>query len=208
MFHMKYWAISLVMFLITTTSEGQVRSQRPAFRGQEVFRGVTPALRPSPAVRSPLRSFPRQSIVIAPQVPFYSYYPYASYYQAPYYSQPAYSTPDQSSNTEEINSLIDQIQRLTNEVQRLQAELAATRAQQAQPSSLQVTPPTPAKPVIPTVLIFQDGHQIEIQGYAIVGPTLWTTYKEGAWKIALSDLNLEATRQENLKRGINFLPQK
>ena len=201
---MKAWAVSLAIFLLVTTAEGQMRSGRPPSRGQEVFRGVNPGFRPSPGIRPTFGRFPRQNLLIAPQVPFYPY----SYYPDPYYPQPAYSTPDQSSNIAQINSLTDQIQRLENEVQRLQDELAVTRAQQVPPSPLQVTPPTPAPPVTPTVLVFQDGHKIEIQGYAIVGQTLWTTYQDGFQKIALSDLNLEATRKDNLLRGLNFLPQR
>jgi hypothetical protein len=206
---MRFWIVSFVIFLLATTAEAQVRSARPGMRGQEVFRGVAPGFRPSPGARAPFRSFPRQSVVIAPQVPFYSYYPYYPYdpyYSGSYYSQPAYSVQDQSSNITEINTLNDQIQRLENEVQQLQDELAATRAQQVVPSPLQVTPGTPPPPVKPTVLIFKDGQQKEIQGYAIVGQTLVTSSEDGFQKIALSDLNLDATRNENLKRGINFMP--
>jgi hypothetical protein len=203
---MRFWTVSLAIFLIATTADAQVRSARPGFRGQEVFRGVAPGFKPSPGVRAPFRSFPRQSVVIAPQVPFYSYYPYDPYYPGFYSSQPAYSFQDQSSNAQ-INSLNDQIQRLENEVRRLQDELAATRAQQVPPSPLQVTPATPPPPVKPAVLVFKDGHRIEIQGYAIVGQTLVTSSDEGFQKIALSDLNLDATRNENLTRGINFLPR-
>jgi len=203
---MRAWMVVLAIFLVAATTEAQVRSARPAVRGQEVFRGVNPGFRPS-AVRAPFRSFPRQSFVVAPQVPFYPYYPY-SYYGSPYYPDSGYVTQDQSANIEQINSLNDQIQRLTLEVQQLQDELAATRAQPIQPSPLQANPATPPPPIVPTVLVFKDGHRTEIQGYAIIGPTLWTTYQDGFKKIALSDLNLDATRQENLKRGIAFLPER
>src|SRR5262245_35413952 len=187
---MKVWTVSFVIFLLATTAHAQVRSARPAFRGQEVFRGVAPGFR-SPGVRAPFRSFARQSVVIAPQLPFYSYYPYEPYYPGYYYSQPAYSVQDQSSNIAQINSLNDQIQSLENEVQRLQDELATTRAQQALPSPLQVTPSAPPAPVKPTVLVFKDGRHIEIQGYAIVGQTLVTTYEDGFQKIELSYINLD-----------------
>jgi hypothetical protein len=205
---MRFWTVSFAIFLFATTANAQVRSARPAFRGQEVFRGVAPGFRSFPGVRAPIRSFARQSVVIAPQVPFYSYYPYEPYYPGYYYSQPGYSVQDQSSNIAQINSLNDQIQRLENEVQRLQDELAATRVQQALPSPLQVTPSIPPAPVKPTVLVFKDGRHIEIQGYAIVGQTLVTSSEDGFQKIALSDLNLDATRNENLKRGISFMPER
>jgi hypothetical protein len=204
---MRFWTVSLAIVLLAATAEAQVRSARPAGRSQEVFRGVTPGFRPSAGVRAPFRSFGRQSVVIAPQLPFYSYYPYGGYYPD-YYSQPAYSVQDQSANIAQINNLTDQIQTLQNEIQQLQDELAATRAQQVQPSPLQVNPATPPPPVIPTVLVFKDGHQREIQGYAIIGQTLVTSSEDGFQKIALSDLNVDATRNENLKRGIAFMPQR
>lgn len=136
---MRLSTVCFTIFLIATTADAQVRAARPGFRGQETFRSVTPGFRPSPGVRAPFRSSPRQKVVIAPQVPFYSYYPYDPYYPGVYYSQPAYSVQDQSSNIAQINSLNDQIQMLENEVQRLQEELAAARAQQILPSPLQVT---------------------------------------------------------------------
>jgi hypothetical protein len=208
---MRFRTVFFTIFLIATTDEAQMRSARPGVRGQEVFRSVTPGFRPSPGVRAPFRSFPRHNVVIAPQVPFYSYYPsyaYDPYYPGFTYSQPAYSVEDQSSNVAQINSLNDQIQRLENEVQRLQEELAATRAQQILPSPLQVNPASPPPPVTPTLLVFRDGHQIEIQGYAIVGQTLVTSSDDGFKRIPLSDLNLDTTRNENLKRGINFKPER
>jgi hypothetical protein len=190
------------MFLIASTAEAQVRSARPSSRAQEVFRGGTPGFRQSP-MRQTFRSFPRQGIVVAPQVPYYPYDPY--YANPPYYSQPAYSASDTNA---EINSLNDEIQRLQVEVQRLQDELAVARTQMAQPSPVQLSPPMPPPPVTPTVLVFRDGHQIETQGYAVIGETLWTSYEDGFRKIAISDLNLDATRKENLKRGSSFLPER
>jgi hypothetical protein len=208
---MRFWAVLLTMLLTTASAGAQVRAGRPASRMQEVFRGVTPGFRSFPATRSfrSFGTFPRQSVVFAPQVPYYPYYPYNDpYYGSPYYSLPAYSTPDQSATDAQINNLNGQIQTLENQVQLLQDELAATRAQQIPPSPLQANPATPPAPIIPTTLVFRDGHQTEIQGYAVLGSTLWTSYQDGFRKIPLSDLNLDATRKENLKRGVNFLPQR
>jgi len=199
---MRFWTVSLAMFLITSTAEAQFRSGRPS-RVQEVFRGGSQGFRAP--MRQNFRSFPRQGAFIAPQVPIYSYYQYDPYYANPYYSQPAYSTSDHSA---EINSLNDEIQRLQIEVQRLQEELAVTRAQMVQPSPVQLSPPTPPPPVIPTVLVFRDGHRTETQGYAVIGDNLWTSSEDGFRKIALSDLDLSATRKENLIRGNSFLPER
>jgi hypothetical protein len=201
MFHMRYWTISLAMFLMATFAEAQVRSGRPGLRG------VTPGFGQSAGVLPPPGSFPRQNLVIVPQLPYYAYFPYDESYPGMYNSQPPYS-PDQSADSEQINSLNDQVQQLTNEVQRLQNELEATRTQPIQPAVIEVTPSIPPPPIKPTVLVFENGQKVKIQGYAIVGSTLWTNDQDGLKKIPLSDLNLDATRKENLKHGVNFLPQK
>ncbi len=55
-----------------------------------------------------------------------------------------------------------------------------------------------------TVLIFKDGHQVEVANYAIVGNTLYDLTGGHRQKIALADLNLTATAKENDDRGIDF----
>jgi hypothetical protein len=59
-------------------------------------------------------------------------------------------------------------------------------------------------PAQPTVLVFKDGHQLEIDNYAIVGPTLFDLTPGHSRRVALTDLNLEATRQQNDDRGLTF----
>lgn len=60
------------------------------------------------------------------------------------------------------------------------------------------------EPVQPTVLIFKDGHQLEVGNYAIVGSTLFEFTSGRSHKIPLSDLNLDATQKENDNRGVAF----
>lgn len=60
----------------------------------------------------------------------------------------------------------------------------------------------PAPP--PTVLIFRDGHKLEVSNYAIVGNTLFDLTPGHARHIALADLNLDSTRQQNEENGIVF----
>jgi len=55
-----------------------------------------------------------------------------------------------------------------------------------------------------TVLVFKDGHQLEVQNYAIVGDTLYNLSATRNRKIALTDLDLKATVRENDDRGIDF----
>jgi hypothetical protein len=91
-----------------------------------------------------------------------------------------------------------QVQQLTNEVQQLQAELAAARGQSTETSGT-------AQKAPPVTLILKDGHRIEAQGYALVGSTLWILDPQGASKISVSDVDVDATQKENLKRGINVV---
>jgi len=63
-------------------------------------------------------------------------------------------------------------------------------------------PPSPIIP--PTVLVFRDQHQQEIQNYAIVGQTLWIFNDQQAKKVPLSELDLEATAKLNDDRGVEF----
>jgi hypothetical protein len=55
-----------------------------------------------------------------------------------------------------------------------------------------------------TVLIFKDGHQVEVSNYAIVGVTLFDLSQGHHQKIPLSELNLTATAKENDDRGTDF----
>lgn len=59
-------------------------------------------------------------------------------------------------------------------------------------------------PQQPTMLIFKDGRTLEVGNYAIVGQTLFDLTPGHPRKIALADLDLEATRQQNEDRGVTF----
>ncbi len=56
----------------------------------------------------------------------------------------------------------------------------------------------------PTLLIFKDGRKVELGNYAIVGSTLFDLAPGHPRKIALADLDLEATRKQNEDRGVVF----
>jgi len=49
----------------------------------------------------------------------------------------------------------------------------------------------------PTTLIFKDGHQIEVGNYAIVGHTLYDLTPGHSNKVALTDIDLDATKKQN-----------
>jgi hypothetical protein len=55
-----------------------------------------------------------------------------------------------------------------------------------------------------TTLIFKDGHQLEVNNYAIVSQTLYDLTPGHARKIALADLDLPATQKQNDDHGVVF----
>ena len=60
-----------------------------------------------------------------------------------------------------------------------------------------------ASPVDPTVLVFRDGHKLEVTNYAIMGQTLYV-FDTRTQKIALGDLDVPATIKANDDRGVEF----
>lgn len=65
-------------------------------------------------------------------------------------------------------------------------------------------PPDPAPDSPPTVLVFKDGHQLEVENYAIVGTTLYDLTEGHRRKVPLAELDLTATSKQNDDRGIDF----
>src|SRR5262249_12314449 len=93
---------------------------------------------------------------------------------------------------------------------RVSAPQPEERPVAAQPEG-PVTPQaeTPVADQPQTVLVFKDGHQVEVQNYAVVGSTLFDFTPGRQRKIAMSELDLEATAKQNDQRGIDFrLPPK
>lgn len=66
--------------------------------------------------------------------------------------------------------------------------------------------PDPAAdpPQPPTTLVFKDGHQLQLNNYAIVSQTLYDFTPGHPRKIALSDLDLPATQKQNDDHGVIF----
>jgi hypothetical protein len=144
-------------------------------------------------------------------VPYYYYGAYwdglDDQYWNPYYSFGPYSydpNVDSSTYTDLSGQLGDmnlQLQQLRDENESLLSELDQSRAP-ATPTSA----PTSSPSVAPTtVLVFNDGHQKEVQNYAIIGQTLWILSDARATKIPLADLNLNQTIKTNEDRGVEFL---
>lgn len=75
-------------------------------------------------------------------------------------------------------------------------------ARSAPPAPLQQQ--QPAQTVQPTVLVFRDQHQEQVQNYAIVGQTLWNFSPGHTQKIPLSEIDIPATEKANDNRGVEF----
>jgi hypothetical protein len=77
----------------------------------------------------------------------------------------------------------------------------APHSEQAQ-NSAPAPQPQPVQPL--TVLVFKDGHKLEVGNYAIVGTTLFDLTPGHPRKIALADLDLDATQKQNEDHGVIF----
>ncbi len=55
-----------------------------------------------------------------------------------------------------------------------------------------------------TLLVYRDGHQVEVQDYAILGKTLWVFSAQTTRRVPLADLDLSATQRVNGDRGVDF----
>jgi hypothetical protein len=64
--------------------------------------------------------------------------------------------------------------------------------------------PSAEPPPEPTLLIFKDGRKIEVVNYAIVGETFFDLTPGHPRKVALADLDLDATEKQNDDHGIVF----
>ena len=82
--------------------------------------------------------------------------------------------------------------------------ITGQQSQQSQPAARSYTSSTPAQIGPATVLVFKDGHSIEVRNFAIIGQTVWNLSEQTARKIPLSELDLDATVRANDDRGITF----
>lgn len=134
--------------------------------------------------------------------------PSSFYWTAPIDTRPLYMPPPYvfvqdapPSNSNQVNELSHQVQRLRKKIERLrdQKQLRDTRQAASEP------PPSDEERTFPpTILIFRDGHQMEIQNYAIVGQTLSVFAEQSSTKISITDLDLETTQKVNNEHGVHF----
>jgi hypothetical protein len=131
--------------------------------------------------------------------PVYGGYGYAVPYAIPYYS----SNDDADSADEPYNggpTVFDR--RGSGQPAPYQGNHYADATVTSQPATNADDEPAADQPQ--TVLVFKDGHQIEVSNYAIVGSTLYDLTPGHSRRVPLTDLNLTATAQQNDNRGIDF----
>lgn len=132
--------------------------------------------------------------------------PYYDQYWNPYYSMGPYAY-DPNSGTSTYTDLSNQLGNLSAQVEDLREENDALRSDLEQSQQPPAPPPSSSSIASgpPTILAFNDGHQTEVQNYAIVGQTLWMLSAARATKVPLADLNLNQTIKLNEARGVEFL---
>ena len=73
------------------------------------------------------------------------------------------------------------------------------------PAPNQAAPATSPERTAPAiVLIYKDGHQREVQNYAIMGNYVYDIGSFVAQKIPIAELNVKATLKANDDRGVDF----
>ena len=134
-------------------------------------------------------------------------------YAYPAYVMPTYDTydnsmedmgPDRTERTapDAAEEVRQELESLKSTVLQYRDELRGTGA------SEQTAPkPEPEQAAVKqpqTVLVFKDGRKLDVENYAIVGGTLYDLSAGRTKKVALAELDLEATVKQNDDRGVEF----
>ena len=218
------FAVVLLGFLLTSTAGAQVNGMpasvtSPGFGGRQVNgvapsvtslgpRGYTPAV-PTCCFRGVTTAIPNHPPNVHPHRRNSSTLPWGGAYAVPYYGY--YDSGDDVADTppdEQYNggpTVFDR--RGPGAAPAAAPYRSRARNDVPQPDSTSdpaAQPDAPASDQPQTVLVFKDGHQLEVANYAIVGSTLYDLTGGRRQKIALADLDLTATSKQNDDRGIDF----
>lgn len=138
----------------------------------------------------------------------YAYYPYGYGYPAypiyADYSPRSYDVPAETANNNAVSdayqqgALQQQIADLQSEVRQMRSDLATQR----EPAPAPVRSERSYEP--PVTLVFRDGHRTDVSNYAIAGNTFWIVNQRTARKVAMSDLDLAATKRVNAENGVEL----
>ena len=135
----------------------------------------------------------------------YGYYGYGTTYAVPYYV-PVYDTSGGSDSGPYLYSgppPAEQTLHIVIDTPPAQHDIASDEVDDVPPPATKLKHEHDARPVDPTVLVFRDGHQQEVNNYAIMGQTVYV-FDARMQKIALSDLDVPATIKANDDRGVEF----
>ena len=97
-----------------------------------------------------------------------------------------------------------ELDNLKSTVEDFRSELRQDEEQQQQVQAAAPEPEEPPANQPKTVLVFKDGHQLEVANYAIIGTTLFDLADGLTKKVSLAQLDLAATVKQNDARGLNF----
>lgn len=133
---------------------------------------------------------------------YYPGYNFPIYWGPPLDDEPSAPPEEQEAPPPpaENDQAMEQIQNLTDEVGELKDQASARNWQ-----SFAQTAQAKAQPPISTILVFHDGHQMEVQNYAVAGNVVWVFGEQTARKFSLSDLDLDVTEKLNADRGVEFV---
>jgi len=173
------------------------------------------------------QNFNQPHFTVAPGQPFHGHnghhhnhtYPYASFYY-PYYpviDPYMYSGPmDAGPNGDQAES-DDQYQGgptifdrrgpggpAPNNYYPSRPPAAPTQSAEGPATSVPAIEAAPEEPEPSTILVFKDGHKLEVENYAIVGTNLFDLSAGHRQKIPIADLDVEATQKANEDQGIEF----
>lgn len=123
--------------------------------------------------------------------------PFVPVYSVPYYPVEVGPEVDESEDYAAGPTVFDRHGSRT-------AYVPPRQVEQAAPIASRPTEPEPVAAQPTTVLIFKDGHQAEVQNYAIVAEALFDFSDGRSHKILLADLDLPATQKANDDRGVDF----
>ena len=146
-----------------------------------------------------------------PNHPHYPYYPYyypyypvidPYVYSAPVDTAPAVEDEDQYQGGPTIFDRRGSGQLYPNEYGRKPLADSSPTGSATANSSQADGPPESPQP--PTILVFKDGHKLEVTNYAIVGANLFDLSSDHRQKIPLADLDVAATQKANEEQGIDF----
>ena len=126
--------------------------------------------------------------------PVYPYWLPSGGYQTEETAPPA-PEPDQDPQ------LAAQLGSLATEVELLREDQALRDSR----SALSTEPAVGAEKLPTTVLVYRDGHQLEVQNYAIQGKTLWVFLDQRTRQVPLAELDVAATERVNGDRGVDFV---